>query len=248
MKSRSVLLLLVAAGLVAVTALAVSGVDKTTHPKHAPATRHGFVDQSGADIVDQAVDAMHGLKSMHVVGSTYNDTDGTISVDFAFDDDRNCVGTVGIRGGTAHVIIVDGQQFLKADEKFWIAATNRAEGRMLIRRIGKRWVRLPNAEHELTDYCDLDNLIKSFDRGSSNPTKGDTGVIDGRAAVQVREDLPHQYYGAWIATGSDHYLLKMQGAGTETATVTFSDFNEPIDATEPAEEDIYDLSHTIESA
>ena len=47
------------------------------------------------------------------------DSDGqAISLDIALDTDGNCSGEVGVGGGVAEVIAVDGDSWFKADEAF----------------------------------------------------------------------------------------------------------------------------------
>jgi hypothetical protein len=51
-------------------------------------------------------------------------------------------------------------------------------------------------------------------------------------------DITH----AWVATEGKHHILKLEGEGDEPGSLTFSGFDEPVDADAPPADEVVDLS------
>jgi hypothetical protein len=203
-----------------------------------------FADQSAATIMDQAEKDTKALKSVTVVGTVTQD-DGTLDIDLSADDKGTCTGTLGIGGGEAEVLSVGDAVYIRGDEAFWRSSAGDSADQVMA-LLGDKWAKLPQGQKDSFDeLCDLDQLFDDDeDDDKKKYTKGEVTTVGGKDALEilVKEDGEDDTR-AWIATEGKHYLLKIeQTGGDEPGSMELSDFNEPVDAEEPAEDEYVDLS------
>lgn len=206
------------------------------------ATDQAFSSQSASEILGDAISAMRGVRAMRLGGSVPNDQ-GLTDFDLAVDSEGDCVGSFGMRGGRAQVIVVGGQKrFLKGDAKLWTAILDATRGPEMHALVGNRWVQPPKSVMDLGVACDLDAFLDGFLGGfDSKEAGGDTGdleEIDGREAIPIIDTDDGDTVKAWVATGEPHYLLKIEIDGDEVSKLTFSDFDEPVNAEAPDAADV----------
>jgi hypothetical protein len=207
-----------------------------------------FADKSVKDITKQAADDMSGLKSLRIAGDLT--TGGQkIHLDMQSTTDGDCQGTVNIGDGSAEIVSSGGDYWMRPDSTFWEQqAPDQAD--LIEQAVGDKWVSVP-ANSGLDEVCDLDNFLDSFDKASTDnpsasPSKGGTTSVDGKDAIQVQgKDKDGEDVTAWVATDAPHYILKIEVAGNgtgDTGTLTFSDFDEPVDIKTPDPSEVADLT------
>ncbi len=98
-------------------------------------------EQPPADVVRAAADALEGVRSYHVTGTSV-DADGRNRIS----GDITAAGalrfTVAGKAGRFTVIAVDGKTFLKAGRAFWLKGHG-GRGDALARVLAGRWVQMP---------------------------------------------------------------------------------------------------------
>ena len=106
-----------------------------------------------------------------------------------------------------------------------------------------RWARMPAGESGFEGFCDLADLLSSFEKGAaddSDITKGEEAEVDGQPAIElitVEKDAEDPTI-SWVSTADEgHYVLRMERTGENAGTVTMSDFNEPVSVTAPTGDD-----------
>jgi hypothetical protein len=67
-----------------------------------------------------------------------------------------------------------------------------------------------------------------------------TSTVGGTEAVQVRgTSRKGESVSAWVATGSPHHVLRLEVTdGSSPGTLTFSEFDVPLDITAPAPSEV----------
>lgn len=202
-----------------------------------------FVKQSAEKIIDQTLGDMGELKSLHIEGTVVDDQD-EISLDLSIASDGDCAGTVGVQGGTAEIIVVGGEQYMKGDEKFWTASLDAQRGPQIDKLIGDRYVLLPPDATDFSSFCDLDEFLSELERDEDDTfTKGEEGEVDGEAAIAILSDEEDGKSRAWIATEGKHVLLKIESIEGDEGSFTFSAFDEPVGAEKPPAREIADLQN-----
>lgn len=235
----------------AVAALAMSlsscgsGDDDKSGAGDKPDAGAEFAAQTVKEITAQSEKDMKALTSLTMAGTITQD-DGELELDLSFDTDGNCAGSMGMQGGTAEVVSVDGASYLRGNEAFWRAtAGDSAEQVMAV--LGDRWAKLPAGSEDFSEFCDLDSLLDEFDDDSDDSketvTKGKVATVDGQDAVEIVTKDEDGTTHAWVATEGKHYIIKLEHTGEdEPGVMSFSDFDEPVDAEAPAEDEVVDMS------
>lgn len=204
-----------------------------------------FADESAADIEKASTTDMKELSSLHMQGEITNQEE-EITLDLSLTDEGNCTGTVGVQGGTAEIISLDGESWFKADDAFWEASAGEAAPE-IIEVVGDKWVVQPEGSGSFDAFCDLDTLLEELgtDEDKADSEKqDDTEEIDGQEAVVLETETDEgDPLTVWVAVDEPHYILQLEVTeGDEPGTVNFSEFDEEVDVEAPAEEDTIDLS------
>jgi hypothetical protein len=205
-----------------------------------------FADESADTIVKAAKDDMGGLKAVKVAGELTSDGQA-ISIDLQVDSDGDCTGSLGIGDGTAELLGVGGDTWMKPDEAFWRSFAGDSADQV-IGIVGDKWVVVPEGEDSITQFCDVDDLLDQMlkdDEDDSTYTKKGTDTVDGDDVVKVdNEDPKDGTSTGYVLVDDPHYLVKIEKtSGDDTGNVTFSAFDEEFEVTAPAEDEQVDLSN-----
>lgn len=207
-----------------------------------------FTDQSAEDIANASKDAMGDLKSVKVSGSIT--TDGqAVDLDVQTNSDGACVGSIGLDGASAELLGVDGKTWFRPSQEFWEKSAGES-AEQIISIVGDKWVVVPEGEDGFGQFCDLDDLLEQMLKDDDEDdkatfSKGDTEEIDGDEAIAIDQDDPENGKSTgYVLVDDPHYLVKIEKTdGEDSGTVTFSEFDEDVDAEAPAEEDTIDLDN-----
>jgi hypothetical protein len=229
MRARAMLMLVVAASLL--TAGCGGGGSSSA----------SFADETGPDILTAATTDMGAVKSMHFTGDVTSSGE-QIHVDLRSSTAGQCQGSFTSGTGTAQILASDGKAWMKPDHAFWEQQA-KAQAAQIEKLVGDKWVSIPLSSG-LSKVCDLDNLLKKLTPSSDKQTRGTKVIgktqVGGTDAVQVQGTSQQgDTVSAWIATGEPHHVLKLAVAdGSSPGTLTFSEFDEPLDISTPAPADV----------
>jgi hypothetical protein len=203
-----------------------------------------FADESGIDIMKAATTDMGAVTSMHFTGDVTS-SGKKIHVDLRTSTAGQCQGSFTIGKGTAQILASDGKAWMKPDHAFWEQQAP-AQAAQVEQLVGDKWVSIPMSSG-LSEVCDLDNLLTKL-TPSSDKQAQDTKVIGttqvgGTDAVQVQGTSQQgDTVSAWVATGEPHHVLKLDVVdGSSPGTLTFSEFDTPLDIATPAPSDVADI-------
>lgn len=202
----------------------------------------GFAEESPEAILDATEKDMKALSSLRMEGELTTDGE-ELSFDMALSTDGDCTGTMGIGGGQAEILSVDGTSYMRPDDAFWESFAGGAS-EQIKSVVGDKWVLMPGEEGNFTELCDLDELLS--DMGGEEDAKAEvegTEEVDGEETVQVATETDEgDPLTVWVTTDEPHHILKMEVTeGEEPGTITMSDFDEEIDVTAPAKDEVVDL-------
>lgn len=207
-------------------------------------SKNDFADGSASEIAKSFSTDMGSLKSVHIAGTVTGDS-GEIELDLALNTDSDCEGDITISGGTAQLLSLDGDAWMKPDEAFWRAASPETADQ-IIATVGDKWVVVPPSAADLTTVCDLGAVLDSLlDEDNKDFTKAGTEEVDGQSAVKLTRpdtDDPDATTTSWIAVEGKHYLLKFEkSGGAQPGGVTLTDFDVPLEIEPPPADQIVDL-------
>lgn len=202
-----------------------------------------FEGQTADKIVERAKKDMEGLESVRVTGSVT--TDGQeIELDMQLNTKADCSGTIGFGGGSTELLGTDGSVWMKPDEAFWKAfAGDGAEQIMGI--VGDKWVVVPDGEDGFAELCDLDELLDELIKDDDDTTYSKSGddEIDGEKVLAIESKDEEGTSTGYVLVDEPHYLVKVEKTeGDEPGSVTFGEFDEPVDVEAPSDDEVVDLN------
>ena len=204
-----------------------------------------FAKGPAQDIVDAAKSDMADLEAVKVSGTVTNDGQ-EITIDIQSSAAGDCTGSIGVDDGTAELLGVGGETWMKPDEAFWRSFAGESAEQVLT-LVGGKWVVIPAEDDSFNQFCDvdelLDQLLEDDDDDESTYTVKGTEDLDGDEVVLVDNEDPEDGTSTgYVLVDAPHYLVKIEKTdGEDTGSVTFSEFNEEFEVTPPAEDDVVDL-------
>lgn len=203
-----------------------------------------FAEGEADDIVTEAKSAMGELETVKVSGAVDNQGQ-QIQIDIQASSDGDCTGSIGIDDGTAELLGVGGETWMKPDEAFWSAFAGE-NAQAVLGVVGDKWVVIPEEDDSFNTFCDvdslLDELLKDSDDGSTYSNEG-TEELDGEDVVAIDNEAEDGRSTGYVLVDDPHYLVKVERTdGESTGAVTFSEFDEEFEVEAPAADDVVDLS------
>ncbi len=186
--------------------------------------------KSPQEIQDAVVADMNEVTSLNMRGNV--ELDG-LEMDLSMDTNGRCTGTLSIYGGVASIISDGTDEYLKGDQKFWIASSKGSTppASVLDMFVGK-WMKTPGTEN-FASFCDLNNLLDEFDDGSAPDFEvGSTSMVNGREALQLNSDDGSTIY---VGNASPHHILRIVGNDTEPGEFLLSQFNQELEIRVPSD-------------
>jgi hypothetical protein len=202
----------------------------------------GFADKSYDDIKKAAIDDMGDLKAVHVEATISSQgTDATLDLSMA--EDGNCTGNVAFGDAGAEVLqTADGAWFKPNEGLLTQQFGERADA--VVDFIGDSWVADTNGE-VVPSNCNLGDFIDqvtSDEDGEKDTKVAGTEEQDGEDVVKITFTNDSGDGSAYILTDDPHYISKFTVEGDEPGTVTFSDFDDDVDAESPGDDEVVDLA------
>ncbi|MFD8870788.1 MULTISPECIES: hypothetical protein [unclassified Streptomyces] len=219
----------------------VSASSKATASTKAPGSE--LEKLTGPQIANKAMKAMKSATSLTTDLDGIVDG-GSMKYHMSSDSKGECAGKVSMGAdGGVELIKTGGLVYMKFDRAFW-KSQGGEDGAAAAEAIGERWTKSKASgadAKDFTAFCDSDAMLAGFEAGPNLARKGETTTVDGKPAITLTETDGDETYTTYVATEGKPYILKMViKGGKEPGTVTFSDFDKPVDAKAPTG-DIVDL-------
>lgn len=190
---------------------------------------NGVASKSPEQIVQAATQAIDGVNSVHVSGSTTS-SNTPITLDLQLASGKGGAGSMSI-GGASFQIVTTGQTvYIKAGAPFWQKFANKQAAALL----SDKWLKAP-ASGQFRSFASLTDLKQLFDQLLSNHgtlTKGSTTTINGQKAIAVTDKTKGGTL--YVATTGKPYPLKITKGGSDGGSITFDQINKPVTLTAPS--------------
>lgn len=205
-----------------------------------------FAGDSADQIADQAVKATQAASSVRMAGTAKQNGDATITVDFQVDERDRCKGKMSGQGATAQVVRTGEQLFVQGDRTFWSNTLKGQPGaEQALDKLKGRWVKTAPNEQATEGMCDKQAFLAAMDSDKSERSgmkKTGTTTINGKKAVTLEKKKENgEKFTVHVAAEGKPYLLKtVTEGGKAPSEMTFSAFNEKVDAQEPPADQVVD--------
>ncbi|MGP3775542.1 hypothetical protein ACTWJ8_32455 [Streptomyces sp. SDT5-1] len=234
-----------AMALTVVAGVAALGLGGCGGDKEAP--DDAFAGKSADRIAADAVRATRQADSMHVKGTTRQESGGEVAVDLAVDRRKNCEGTVTVAGTRADVRHLDGTLYLRGDRKYWQAALKRQPGAdKVVPKLEDKWVKTPASDAMTKNLCDKQSLVASMDEDKSQRRglkKSGTTSVDGTKALKLtKRSAEGGTLSLYVAAEGEPYVLRTtESGGRSPNSATFSDYGKAVRPEKPSPDETVDL-------
>ncbi|EPH44942.1 hypothetical protein ABT390_28625 [Streptomyces aurantiacus] len=209
-----------------------------------------FADLSGPQIVDKAMEATRGARSLRLKGIGPDDEGGSGTMDVALNTKGECAGTIGVGGGTADLIATRTTVYTRFDAaalRSQLKGEPKADIDAAVDMMANRWTKAKATDSEWKDlagFCDLNSLLEEFKGTDSAARKGKLTTVDGKRAITLHESDGKDRATLYVAAEGKPYLLKAVNKSTkkpdEPEEMTFTDYDKPVKTTPPTG-DVLDL-------
>ncbi|MEV7524065.1 hypothetical protein [Streptomyces sp. NPDC091371] len=203
-----------------------------------------FPDLTGSQVADKSVTALRGATSLTISGNVW-DEGKQMKLDMAVSKSGDCKGAISSQDGSFELIRNAQFVYVKADEPFYRAQLKdmpKEQADEAIKMLAGHWLKSkaddPDSK-EMSTLCDLDELLKEFE-DSKGAQKGKVATVDGREALTLTTKTTDGTETLLVATKGEPYLLKATNTGKEPGEISFSKFNEPVQADAPTGKDVID--------
>ncbi|MFE0812820.1 hypothetical protein ACFW34_35935 [Streptomyces sp. NPDC058848] len=207
-----------------------------------------FEGQSADDIAAKAVEATRQAKSLHMKGDVRPEDGGTVTIDVSVDQEKNCEGTIGTGDARADVRHTDATLYLRGDERYWQNALQQQPGasQRMAQKLDGKWVKMPASDAATAGVCDKQGFVAAMDEDKSERQgmkRDGTTEVGGEEALKLtKKTSGGETLALYVATEGEPYILKSTTEGGENSgSVTFSEYNEPVQAEQPPADQTVDL-------
>ncbi|MCS0638675.1 hypothetical protein NX801_24070 [Streptomyces sp. LP05-1] len=205
-----------------------------------------FGGKSPDQIAADAVKATREAKSVRVEGTARQPTGNEIGLNFHVDEQDHCTGTITGQGAKAEVLQLGQQVYVRGDQKFWQNSLQGQPGtQQKVQQLQGKWVKSQPNQAGTEGVCDKQAFLAALDSDKSERkglTKGETTEIDGKDALAlVKKQSNGEKTTMYVATEGEPYILKaVTEGGKQPGEVTFSDYNEKVEAKQPPADQVVD--------
>lgn len=205
------------------------------------------VEKNPRTITKDAFAEMAELDSVRIIG-TVRPADGQARIDVRTDRDGSCAGSLALeRGRVQFVHTAEDQTWIKGDRDFWLAelASPQAADRA-IKRLGSAWATVATDPVDFDAYCAIDPLLADFktykDGGAGRLSKGEVELLGESQTIPVRLKGGGQQSTIWVSVAEPFRVVKIVSRDSmRPVNVTFEEFDVPVDAAAPSEDDVVEL-------
>lgn len=217
------------------------GGDDAADSSSSPSASASSDGASATKIVSQVRSDMGALKAVRVTGDI---TTGAqeIKLDMQVSTSGDCTGTLSYGGGTTELLGTGGSVWMRPDEAFWKSFASETADQ-IINAVGDKWVIVPEGNDGVNEFCDLDEMLDSLMSDDAEYTEKGTDEVDGSEVLVIEStDEDEGTSTGFVLADAPHYLVKVERTeGTEPGSVTFSEFDEPIQVKAPGKNQVIDL-------
>jgi hypothetical protein len=213
-----------AVALVAVAALGVSACGGSSKG-------NGVTSKSPDQILNTAVGAGEAAKSLHVDGAI-KDSGSSVGLNMSIVAGKGASGTVSEGDASFKLITVGGNFYMQPDQAFLLKFAKSQAAAQLFKG---RWLKGSSSDASFASFGELTSiksLMGSLTQSPGTLTKGKTSTLGGQKVIALNSSKGGTMYVA--TTGKPYPLQISKNSGTQTGTVTFSQYNKSFAISPPS--------------
>jgi hypothetical protein len=221
----------IAAPLVMVAALAAGcggGSSSTSAASSAAAPPNGVEAKDPAGILQAALAAAKGAKSVHIHGAGGSSGD-MISLDMHYVAGQGAAGHITASGISFDTIRIGDKVYLKGGDDLW----RKTGGEAAVQLFHDRWIVVPPTGSNFSafaQFTDLDQLVSQLLQPEHTVTKGTPTSVAGISVIGLQDGDSGTLY---VATTGKPYPIEVAPGSGSTGSIAFDAWDQPYTLTAP---------------
>ena len=209
----------------ALGAIGCGGTESSTKNPTARASGDGITQDTASEILTAAKNAAAKAESGTIRGNSKQRGVTQLKTDLQLTNDGG-QGTMSLLGMKFEVI--------RAAEDLYVKGQQRLYTRLGIKKTvpPDTWVKLP-ARNGLRAFTELGGEAARIIASSGQVTKGTTMILEGQPAIELRTQGKLYKGRLYVKATGEPYPIKIEKHGRETATFTFTGWNNTAAPTAP---------------
>ena len=191
---------------------------------------NGVASKSATEILDEAKTAADSATSVHVSGSVKS-AGSPVTLDLNLASGKGGKGEIAQGGFTFKLILVGNTAYISGSSTFYKHLGGAAAAQLL----AGKWLKVPVNTGEFASFSSLTDMRKLIDTAlAAHGTlqKGSTSTVSGQPAIAVTDTTKGGTL--YVATTGKPYPVQLSKGGSESGTISFSGWNEPVAVEAPA--------------
>src|SRR5579884_3013847 len=187
---------------------------------------NGVASKSPNGIVQAAVGALKGVRTVHVSGSVTS-SGVPLTLDLSLVSGKGGTGSMSENGLAFQVVTTGNTVYIKGSDAFW----SHFGGSTAAKLFHGKWLKAP-ATGELAELANTQALFNKLLSSHGKLSKGSTTTVAGQPAVAVTDSSDGGTL--YVATTGKPYPVELVKKGSSGGHISFDRFNQPVSLTAPA--------------
>ncbi len=225
---------LLAVLLPALIAVAIAGCGSSS------SSGNGIASKTPSEILAATKAAADSASSVHVAGAL-SSAGSPITLNLDLVAGHGGRGQLSEGGLSFELIVVGGTAYIKGNPTFYSHFGGPAAAQLF----QGKWLKASATSGELATLASLTDLSRLLDQalaGHTTLAKGPTTTISGQPVIELKDTAENG--SLFVATTGQPYPIEIVKRGSETGHVTFTNWNQPVPLSAPANAiDLSQLQH-----
>jgi hypothetical protein len=190
---------------------------------------NGIASKSAHQILAETKAATQGLKSVHIYG-TVNEGSKNVGLNLQLTGNAAGKGTMSLDGLKLNLVNVNGTFYMSADSAFW---THFTQSPAAAKILANKWIKAP-ATGTFAAFEKFLNIHTLFNKAVSTTHKLTVikeHSLNGQQVVGLHDASKNATL--YVAATGKPYPVEATNKGTNTGTLYFNKFNQPVSISAP---------------
>ena len=189
-----------------------------------------IASKSATEILTESKAAADSASSVHVSGSIKSGA-APVTIDLALAAGKGARGEISENGASFKLILVGGTAYISGSKAFYRSLGGAAAAQLL----DGKWLKASATSGEFASFNSLGNMRQLIDTtlaAHGTLTKGATSTVNGQQAIAVTDT--NKTGTLYVATSGKPYPVAITKGGSENGKIAFSNWNQPVTISAPA--------------
>jgi hypothetical protein len=191
---------------------------------------NNITSKSATEILTESKAAADSASSVHVSGSIKSGA-APVTIDLNLVAGKGARGEISENGASFKLILLGGTAYISGSPAFYRSLGGAAAAQLL----DGKWLKASATSGEFASFNSLGNMRQLIDTtlaAHGTLTKGATSTVNGQQAIAITDT--NKTGTLYVATNGKPYPVAIAKGGSENGKITFSNWNQPVTITAPA--------------